>query len=154
MADVLTKEQRKRNMQSIKSSDTEIERILLKALWEKGIMYRKNFKGLLGSPDIVLTKYKIVVFCDSEFFHGKDWDEQKKRLGKGDNGIFWVNKISKNIERDMDVNRSLEADGWKVIRFWGREIKKNTNDCVKTVEEAIIERKITGLDSGYKYEIV
>lgn len=73
--DRLTKEQRHRNMSNIKNKDTSIEVILRKALWEKGYRYRKNYSGLPGKPDIVLTKQKIVIFCDSEFFHGKDWDD-------------------------------------------------------------------------------
>ena len=68
--DRLTPEQRHKNMSSIKSKDTSIELVLRKALWNKGIRYRKNYKELPGTPDIVLTKYKIAIFCDSEFFHG------------------------------------------------------------------------------------
>ena len=74
MADDLTKEQRRKNMQHIKSSDTEIEVLLRKALWGKGYHYRKNYKNLPGKPDSALTKYKIAIFCDGEFFHGKDWE--------------------------------------------------------------------------------
>ena len=77
--DRLTKEQRHRNMSNIKNKDTSIEVILRKALWEKGYRYRKNYSGLPGKPDIVLTKQKIVIFCDCEFFHGKDWDDLKKQ---------------------------------------------------------------------------
>ena len=82
MADDLTKEQRHKNMKNIHGKDTKIEVILRKALWNKGYRYRKNYKKLPGSPDIVLTKYKIAIFCDGEFFHGKDWDTLKKRLEK------------------------------------------------------------------------
>ena len=71
--DVLTPEQRHKAMKNIKSKDTSIEIQLRKALWHKGYRYRKNYKILPGTPDIVLTKYKIAVFCDSDFFHGKDW---------------------------------------------------------------------------------
>lgn len=78
--DVLTKEQRKKNMQHIKAKDTKIEIILRKALWRKGYRYRKNYSKLLGKPDIVMPKYKIVIFCDGEFFHGKDWNSLKKKL--------------------------------------------------------------------------
>lgn len=78
--DNLTKEQRRKNMQNIKSKNTKIEVILRKALWKKGFRYRKNDIRLPGKPDIVMPKYKIVIFCDSEFFHGKDWDTLKIRL--------------------------------------------------------------------------
>ena len=139
MADVLTKEQRRKNMKNIRSKDTKIEVILRKALWEKGYRYRKNYRKLPGSPDIALTKYKIAIFCDGEFFHGKDWEVLKPRLEKSDNGEFWVHKISRNRERDDEINKRLLFEGWTVIRFWGDDIKKKTNDCVMVVEETIFD---------------
>lgn len=142
MADVLTQEQRHKNMKNIRSKNTKIERILRKALWERGIRYRKNYSKLPGKPDIVLTKYKIAIFCDSEFFHGKNWEAQKIRLAKGNNGEFWINKISKNIIHDEEINKNLWLMGWTVIRFWGEEIKKNTDECIKTIEEAIFEKQL------------
>lgn len=142
MTDILTKEQRRKNMQHIKSKDTKIEVILCKALWKRGYRYRKNYSGLPGHPDIVLTKYKIAIFCDGEFFHGKDWEVLKPRLEKSNNSEFWINKISKNRKRDDDVNKELLFLGWTVIRFWGDEIKKHTDECVKVVEETIFEMKI------------
>lgn len=142
MADVLTQEQRHKNMKNIRSKNTKIERILRKALWERGIRYRKNYSKLPGKPDIVLKKYKIAIFCDSEFFHGKNWEAQKIRLAKGNNGEFWINKISKNIIHDEEINKKLWLMGWTVIRFWGEEIKKNTDECIKTIEEAIFEKQL------------
>lgn len=142
MADVLTQEQRHKNMKNIRSKNTKIERILRKALWERGIRYRKNYSKLPGKPDIVLTKYKIAIFCDSEFFHGKNWEAQKIRLAKGNNGEFWINKISKKIIHDEEINKKLWLMGWTVIRFWGEEIKKNTDECIKTIEEAIFEKQL------------
>ena len=146
MADVLTKEQRRKNMQHIRAKDTKIEIILRKALWSKGYRYRKNYKNLPGKPDIALTKYKIAIFCDSEFFHGKDWEVLKPRLQKGDNGAFWVNKISKNISRDDEINKRLLFLGWTVIRFWGNDIKKNTEECLKVIEEVIFEQQFNEID--------
>ncbi len=148
MPDVLTKAQRSKNMRHIKSKDTEIERILRKALWDRGIRYRKNYADVTGKPDIAITKYKIAVFCDSEFFHGKDWEQQKQRIAKGEHGDFWVQKISRNIERDNDVDRKLSAEGWKVIRFWGKDIEKNTEECVKVIEEAIFDALILNEENG------
>lgn len=139
MPDVLTPEQRRKNMQHIRSKDTEIEVLLRKALWNKGYRYRKNYKKLPGSPDIVLTKYKIAIFCDGEFFHGKDWEVLKPRLEKSNNSEFWIIKISQNIKRDDEINKRLLFEGWTVIRFWGDEIKKCTDECVKVVEEAIFD---------------
>ncbi len=142
MADVLTPEQRRKNMQHIRAKDTKIERLLRKALWNKGYRYRKNYKTLPGTPDIALTKYKIAIFCDSEFFHGKDWEVLKPRLENSNNSGFWINKISKNIERDDRINKQLLFQGWTVIRFWGNDILKNTDECVRVVEEAIFDIKI------------
>ena len=131
-----------KNMRKIHSKDTSIEIQLRKALWHKGYRYRKNYKALPGSPDIVLTKYKIAIFCDSEFFHGKDWEVLKPRLEKGTNSNFWISKISRNRERDDEINKKLLFMGWTVIRFWGDDIKKNTDECVKVVEETIFEMKM------------
>ena len=129
-------------MKSIKGKDTKIEVRLRKALWNKGYRYRKNYKKLPGSPDIVLTKYKIAIFCDGEFFHGKDWDVLRTRLEKGSNSEFWINKIRRNIERDDEINKKLIYEGWSVIRFWDDEIKKNIEECVKAVEEIIYENRV------------
>ena len=139
MADRLTPEQRHKNMQNIKSKDTSIELILRKELWNRGIHYRKNFKELIGKPDIVLTKYKVVIFCDSEFWHGYDWENRKKDFKS--NQAFWIPKIERNMERDKEVTTSLEEQGWTVIRFWGKDIKKNTNDCVDKILETIEREK-------------
>jgi DNA mismatch endonuclease (patch repair protein) len=133
-------EQRHKNMSAIKSKDTSIEVRLRKALWHKGYRYRKNYKGLPGTPDIVLTRYKIAIFCDSEFFHGKDWDELRLRLENGSNSSYWVKKISRNIERDSRNDRSLKAVDWTVLRFWGKDIMKHTDECIRTSEETIFIR--------------
>lgn len=137
--DNLTKEQRRKSMQNIKAQDTSIEVKLRKALWKKGFRYRKNYNKLPGKPDIVLTKYKIAIFCDGEFFHGKDWEVLKPRLERGDNSQYWLSKIARNRERDDEINKQLLFQGWTVIRFWGKEIKGNTEMCVKVVEECIFD---------------
>ncbi|MEZ3444933.1 MAG: very short patch repair endonuclease [Lachnospiraceae bacterium] len=137
MADVLTKEQRHKNMKNIKNRDTKIEVLLRKELWNRGYRYRKNVKSLPGTPDIVLTRYRIAIFCDGEFFHGKDWEILKPRLERGDNSEFWISKISKNREHDDAVNKKLLYEGWTVIRFWGNDIKKHLDECVRVIEETI-----------------
>lgn len=139
--DRLTEEQRRKCMSHIRSKDTKIEVSLRKALWHKGYRYRKNYKNLPGKPDIALTKYKIAVFCDSEFFHGKDWEESLlPQIRRGSNSEFWEKKITANMDRDSEVNRKLESMGWIVIRFWGKDIKKNLDVCVKTIEDHIQNR--------------
>ncbi len=137
--DVLTPEQRRKNMQAIKGKDTKIEVMLRQKLWEKGYRYRKNYKNLPGKPDIVFLKLKIAIFCDSEFWHGYNWEDKKKRLGT--NREFWIKKIETNMERDKRVNEKLISDGWIVLRFWETEIKKNLDNCIKIIEEAIQQRK-------------
>lgn len=147
--DRLTAEQRHKNMSNIKSKDTKIECTLRKALWRNGIRYRKNYTSLPGKPDIVITKYKIAVFCDSEFFHGKDWEVLKPTLRKGKNSDFWIKKIGKNILRDDEVNKRLNFLGWTVIRFWGKDILKNTDECVQVIKEAIFDRTVNVEDGDY-----
>ncbi len=137
--DVLTKEQRQKNMKAIKSKGTKIEELLAKALWRRGCRYRKNNKDVFGKPDFTFKKYKIAVFCDSEYFHGKDWETQKLRIKT--NTEFWHKKIEGNIERDKLVNETLLKNGWKVIRFWGEEIKKNLDFCLMKIEQAIEDKK-------------
>ena len=142
MTDNLTKEQRHKNMKNIKSKNTSIEVDLRRALWQKGYRYRKNYNELPGKPDIVLSKYKIVIFCDSEFFHGKDWEVLKPRLEKGNNSEYWVKKIERNREHDQEINKQLLYFGWTVIRFWGKEIKQDVSQCVKVIEETIFDMKM------------
>lgn len=149
MADVLTKEQRHRNMKNIKSENTKIEVLLRKELWHRGYHYRKNVKSLPGSPDIVLTKYKIAIFCDGEFFHGKDWEILKPRLERGNNSEFWIGKISKNREHDDVVNKKLLYEGWTVIRFWGNDIKQCMDECIKVIEETIFDSMMSEEATDY-----
>ena len=144
--DNLTLGQRRKNMQHIKARDTSIEVKLRKSLWNKGYRYRKNYDGLPGKPDIVLTKYKIAIFCDSEFFHGKDWEVLKPQLEKGKNAEFWIKKISGNQQRDEEVNKQLQYLGWTVIRFWGKDIMKRTDECIQVIEETIFDMMLDADD--------
>lgn len=137
--DNLTTSQRRKNMRHIKSKDTDIEVMLRRELWNRGYRYRKNDKSLPGTPDIVLGKYKIVVFCDGEFFHGKDWEVLRPRLMKSNNSEYWISKISRNITHDNEVNKALLFKGWTVIRFWGNDIKRDVDGCIKVIEETIMD---------------
>ena len=129
-------------MRHIRSKDTSIEVKLRKELWHKGYRYRKNYKELPGSPDIVLTKYKIAIFCDSEFFHGKDWEVLKARLAKGSNPFYWIKKIERNRDRDMENDKKLLFLGWTVIHFWGKDILRNIDECIRVIEETIWDIRI------------
>lgn len=140
-------------MSHIRSKDTSIEVLLRKALWHKGYRYRKNYKLLPGKPDIVLTKYRIAIFCDSEFWHGKEWDVLKARLIKGKNAEYWIKKIERNMERDAEIDQKLFQMDWTVIRFWGKEIQKDTDNCVRIIEEAIFENLIRQTaDKSYAFD--
>jgi len=138
----MEKVDRSKNMKNIKSKDTKIEIELRQELWHRGYRYRKNYKELPGSPDIVLTKQKIAIFCDSEFFHGKDWEVLRTRLEKGKNPQYWIPKIEKNRMRDDHNDKKLLYLGWTVIHFWGKDILSNTDECIKVIEEAIFDNFI------------
>jgi DNA mismatch endonuclease Vsr len=129
--DRLTKEQRTKNMQAVKSKNSQIELAFGKALWSKGLRYRKNDKSVIGKPDFTFKKLKIAIFCDSEFWHGKNWEIRKH--DHKSNQDFWIPKIERNIERDKEVNEKLKAQGWIVFRFWGKEITRNLENCVERV---------------------
>lgn len=137
--DDLTPEQRKKNMRAIRSKDTTIELALRKALWQRGIRYRKNYKGLIGKPDIVITKYRIAVFCDSDFWHGYDWENRKERIKS--NQDYWIPKIERNMKRDREVTEALVEQGWIVLRFWEHTIRKELEECVQDIQEAVEIRK-------------
>lgn len=139
-------------MSRIRSKDTSIEVKLRKELWHKGYRYRKNYKKLPGSPDIALTKYKIAVFCDSEFFHGKDWEVLKARLEKGSNPDYWIKKIERNRDRDVENDKKLLFLGWTVIHFWGKDILQNTEECIRVIEETIWDVQINKDDGENIYE--
>lgn len=134
-----TPEQRHKNMQAIKNKDSEIEKMLRQELWRRGLRYRKNVKGVFGHPDIAFIGKKIAVFCDSEFWHGYDWDNRKNDIKSRKE--FWIPKIERNMQRDLEVNQRLKEEGWIVVRFWGKEIKKNTADCAQKVEEIVRSRE-------------
>ena len=129
-------------MQHNRSKDTSIEITLRKSLWHRGFRYRKNYKKLPGSPDIALTKQKVAIFCDSEFFHGKDWEVKKPKLKKGKNGAYWIKKIERNKARDIETDQKLLSLGWTVIHFWGEDILKKSDECIRVIEEAIFENMI------------
>lgn len=135
-----TTEKRRKNMQAIKNKDTKIEISLRKELWKRGIRYRKNVKGIAGHPDLAFISLKIAVFCDSEFWHGYNWEKNKMLIKS--NRDFWIQKIERNMKRDSEVTKFLSDNGWIVLRFWGNEIKKNVCECADRIETAIKNRRI------------
>ena len=137
--DRLTPEQRHKNMQAIKNKDSEIELLLRKELWKRGLRYRKNVKNVFGHPDIAFIGKKVAVFCDSEFWHGYDWEHRKDDIKSRRD--FWIPKIERNMKRDIEVNDVLKSDGRIVLRFWGKEIKKDVCKCADIIETAVKNNK-------------
>lgn len=133
--DVHNTEQRSKNMAAIKSTGTKAEVQLGKAMWSVGLRYRKNNKTVFGKPDFTFKKQKIAIFVDSEFFHGKDWATEKKPKT---NAEFWEKKISRNIARDEEVNKHLTENGWIVMRFWSKDLKKNLENIVYEIVSKVI----------------
>ena len=127
-------------MQAVKNKNSRIELILGKALWNRGWRYRKNDKSVFGKPDFTFKKLKIAVFCDSEFWHGKDWEVRK--YDHKSNQDFWIPKIERNIQRDIEVNEELGRQGWRVLRFWGADIEKNLLSCILKIEDTIKQEKM------------
>ena len=138
--DRLTPAQRRKNMQRVRNKDSQIELKLRRALWHAGFRYRKNLRSVFGCPDVVFLRLKIAVFCDSEFWHGFDWENRKHDFKSRQD--FWIPKIEHNMARDREVNEHLRAEGWTVIRFFGKQIQRNVDECVRVVAEAVAARKL------------
>jgi DNA mismatch endonuclease (patch repair protein) len=134
-------------MSKIKSKNTSIEVSLRKALWKAGIRYRKNYKKLPGSPDVAITKHRIAIFCDGEFWHGKDWEIIRPKIQS--NREYWTQKIERNMDRDYETERSLCGMGWTVMRLWGAEIQKDLSGCVEEIEDLIFQSKMEKYNGGH-----
>ena len=134
--DVMTKSQRHLNMQHIRGKDSKPEIILRQALWKKGIRYRKNYKRLPGCPDIVLTRYKIAIFVDGDFWHARGYqDNPGSQINS--NKAFWQKKLTGNVERDKEVNDRLTQMGWLVLRFWESDICKNLPYVLEEIDKYV-----------------
>ena len=126
-----TTKERSKLMSRIKSENTKPELKLRKFLWGLGIRYRKNVKNLPGTPDIVISKYKLIIFIDGEFWHGYNWKEKRNKIKS--NREFWIPKIERNMQRDKANNKYYSETGWKVMRFWEQEVKKEFGVCVNRI---------------------
>lgn len=133
-----TTEQISYNMRRVKNKDSAIELMLRKELWSRGIRYRKNVSSIFGHPDIAFIGKRVAVFCDSEFWHGFDWENKKNEIKTRRD--FWVPKIERNMQRDRDVTEKLKSEGWIVLRFWGRDIQKNLTMCADKIQNVLEER--------------
>lgn len=133
-----------RRMAKVHLKRGEAECILAKKLWTMGYRYRLNYKKLPGSPDIVLTKHRIAIFVDGEFWHGYNWEQRKSRLKR--NREYWIEKIEENIARDTRVDKELLNMEWLPVHFWAEEVIKNTDDCVKVIIELIFDIGMQSFD--------
>lgn len=136
----MTREQRHKNMSHIRSKDTKPEVLLRKALWKRGIRYRKNYADLPGKPDIVLTRYKIAVFVDGDFWHARGHQDSPGEQ-VASNKEYWQKKLRNNVERDKAVNDVLTEDGWLVLRFWSSDVMKHLDDCINQILQYIPDKK-------------
>lgn len=132
-----TDERTSKRMSKVKLKRGEAEVKIAKLLWHKGYRYRLNFKKLPGSPDIAILRYKIAVFIDGEFWHGKDWEKRKNGLKR--NRDYWIEKIEENMARDSTVDKELKFLGWIPIRFWAKDVMKNKERCVDAIDELVFE---------------
>ena len=131
--DIFSKKKRSEIMSRIKSKESKIEEQIGKLLRNQGVKYRKNVRSLFGNPDFAIKKNKIVVFVDSCFWHGCKKHGSYPKTNK----IFWNKKISRNKERDLEVNKHYRKSGWKLVRVWEHEIKKNTDKIIMKIRESI-----------------
>lgn len=133
-------------MARIRSRDTKPELALRKALWSAGLRgYRKNLKGLPGTPDVAFMKYGLAVFVDGDFWHGRDFGKRRDGLLAGNNGAFWVAKIERNMARDSNVDAALRSMGWRMLRFWGSDVLRDAASCVRVVAGAL-EKDLASVD--------
>ena len=146
--DKRTTEQISYNMRQVKAKGSKIETMLQKELWQRGIRYRKNVKAIIGKPDIAFLGKKVAVFCDSEFWHGYDWETRKNDFRSHQE--FWIPKIERNMQRDSEVNSKLQESGWQVIRFWGNDIKNDVQHCADIVEQALNGQKCEGENNEHQ----
>lgn len=120
-----------------RSTDTAHERILRTLLWKHGLRYRKNVRTLPGKPDIVFSAARIVVFCDGDFWHGRDWPKLSKKLRAGTNAAYWIPKIKANRNRDRRNNRLLTREGWTVVRIWEKDIHRDPAHAARIIENLV-----------------
>lgn len=139
-----TDEATSRRMSHVKLKKGHEEVALAKALWHKGYRYRLNYKSLPGSPDIAITKYRIAIFVDGEFWHGYKWDDKKGKIKR--NREYWIQKIEENMARDSRVDEELISMDWIPVHFWSRDIRKDIDGCIQVVSDCVLEQKIRNFE--------
>jgi DNA mismatch endonuclease (patch repair protein) len=130
-----------RVMRANRKKDTAHEVLLRRALWRLGLRYRKHVAGLPGHPDLVFARARVVIFCDGDFWHGRDWDRLQEQLRRRHNAAYWLAKIGRNRERDRHNTALLEAQGWMVLRFWETDVKKDPDIVARSIEAVVRSRR-------------
>lgn len=125
---------------SSRKSGTRPEILLRQKLWAAGCRFRVDVGGLPGRPDIVFSRVKIAIFCDGDFWHGRNWEDRRRKLARGSNASYWVRKIERNMERDRQRDLELVRAGWTVMRFWESQILESTNDVLEIVLHELRQR--------------
>lgn len=129
---------------SSKKTDTKPELILRRALWSAGLRYRKNPPNLPGKPDVVFLGAKLAVFCDGDFWHGRNWEARQEKLSRGHNAEYWLAKIGRNMKRDAEVTAALGEAGWSVLRVWESDVKRDVDAVVASVRAALAQAHRAG----------
>lgn len=124
-----------------RSTDTVHEKTLRKALWSLGLRYRKNFAKLPGKPDIIFAKARIAIFCDGDFWHGRNWGQLSSHLQSGSNADYWCQKIRANMLRDRRTTRLLKKMDWRVVRLWESDIKADPQGAAIKIEKILTDRR-------------
>lgn len=119
------------------SRGTGAELLLRHGLWSQGLRYRLHATDLPGKPDIVFRRQRLAIFVDGDFWHGRDWDKRRASLERGHNAPYWVEKIAYNMQRDQSNNALLAQAGWKVLRLWETDVKKQLSVAIAQVREQL-----------------
>jgi DNA mismatch endonuclease (patch repair protein) len=138
------REQISKRMRAVKPKDSKAELLLRATLWQAGYRYRKHYTKLPGTPDVVLVKHRIAIFCDGDFWHGRNWEQRK--LDFKSNQDFWIAKIERNMKRDREKDEALRNLGWVPLHFWEKDILKRPLDCLKSLEELLISLNINSTE--------
>jgi DNA mismatch endonuclease, patch repair protein len=127
-----------------KAANTKCEILLRSALWRRGLRFRKNVRELPGKPDVVFPRERVVVFVDGDFWHGRNWEERRRKLAAGVNSGYWVAKIQTNMDRDARHNEELTQLGWTVLRFWETDVLTDLTGTAISVNE-VVQAKRSGM---------
>lgn len=131
-----------------KKANTRCELVLRRALWARGLRYRIVRPDLSGRPDVIFMRAKVVVFCDGDFWHGRDLEKRLARLSRGHNPVYWLAKIKGNVARDRQQDEALRRDGWAVLRFWETDILRNPEPIAEAIANVVKERAGVATSQG------